>query len=170
MKLKRGLFLLFYASLFFATGFFRQVWQDRERRAHAAFPPEVQLVLAKSEKLYLYSLQADRLPEADLKTMPTFHGYPILGQTRIRATPERADLLEAVRPGLEEKTVDSCFEPHHGLRAVRGNRTVDLLIGFGCEHMEIYDHRGRHRSTVSSSAQSVFNRILAEYDVPLPEP
>ena len=167
---RKGAVLLCSAVVIF--GFVVVLWLrwDRERRVRAAFPPEVQAVLANSDKLYLYSLQAERLPDADLRTMPNFHGYPILGQTRVRATPERADLLGAVRAGLGKRTLQSCFTPHHGLRAVRGAKTVDLLIGFECEHMEIYDERGRHQIAVSSAAQQVFNHILAEYDVPLPEP
>ena len=170
MKRKQGLLLLCSAAVGVGGVLFTQARRDRENRIDAALPSEVQLILVKSEKLYLYSLQKERLPTADLKALPNFHGYPIVGQTRVRETPQRADLVAAVWEGLGKREGQDCFEPHHGLRAVRGKKTVDLLIGFPCEHMEIYDDRGMHQITVSSSAQGVFNHILAEYDIPLPEP
>ncbi len=169
MKWKRGLFLLCSLAAVAPIGFAVQFRWERKRRIGAAFPLEVKLVLDKSEKFYIYSLQAERLPASDLKTMPNFHGYPISGQTRIRPTPQRTDLIAALWGGLGRRDQAMCFEPRYGVRAVRGSKTVDLLIGFGCEQLEIYDDRGMHWITVSASAQGVFNRTLAEYDVPLPD-
>lgn len=170
MKLKRGLLLLCCLVVAFVVGVSLYARQMRQLEIRAAFPPEVKQVLDKSEKFYLYSLQAERLPAADLKTMPNFHGYPISGQTPIRPVPQRGDLIAALWEGLGKQTKTACFAPHYGVRAVRGRKTVDLLICFACEEIEIYDDRGLRRITVSSSAQRVFNRVLAEYDVPLPEP
>ena len=169
-KLKRGLFLLCSVGAVLGIGLALLFWWGRQRRINAAFPPEVKLTLDKCDKFYLYSLQSERLPQTDLKTMPNFHGYPILGQTRVRPTPQRADLLAALRDGLGKNSNCACFAPHYGVRVVRGNQTVDLLISFECEQMEIYGARGLHRISVSSSATSVFNHTLAEYDVPLPQP
>jgi hypothetical protein len=168
MKLKRGLFLLCSVAAVAAIGIALQVRWERIRNIRTAFPPDVKLVLDKSEKFYLYSLQPERLPEADLRTMPNFHGYPISGQARVRPTPERTDLLVALREGLGKRSACSCFDPRYGVRVVRGNKAVDLVICFACEQMEIYDERGMHRITVSASTQQAFNHILAEYDVPLP--
>ena len=168
MKLKTGLLLL--CSLAATVVLFLGVKAEWERnnRIRAAFPPAVKLVLDKSEKFYLYSLQSERLPEADLKTMPNFHGYPISGQTRVRPTPQRTDLLTALRRGLGQRSECACFSPTYGIRVVRDYKTVDLMISFGCEQMEIWDDRGLHRISVSAKAQEVFNHVLAEYDVPLP--
>lgn len=141
----------------------------RSRAIAVALPPEVQAKLEMSQKFYLYSIQPDRLPEADLRTMPNFHGYPIIGQTRVRATPQRKDLLTAVRVGLGKRSALGGFVPKYGLRALCGKKNVDLLIAFECEQMQIYDDRGMHQITVEASSQEVFNRILAEMDVPLPE-
>jgi hypothetical protein len=170
VKLKRGLFLLFFVAAVVATGIALQVRWERNRKIRAAFPPDVKLVLEKSDKFYLYALQPERLPEADLKTMPNFHGYPISGQARVRPTPQRTDLLAALWGGLGKRSECACFEPRYGVRVVRGSKTVDLVIGFTCEQMEIYDDRGTHQITVSASTQRAFNHILAEYDVPLPAP
>jgi hypothetical protein len=174
VKLKRTSLLLcslaLVAAVVVAVGLSVRQRRERNSRIRAAFPPEAQSVVAKSEKFYLYSLQSERLPEADLKTIPNFHGYPILGQARVHASPYRADLFAAVREDLGANTFFDCFNPHHGIRAVRGGKTVDLLLGFGCRQMEIYDERGVHRITVGAAAQRVFDHVLAEYDVPLPMP
>ena len=157
MKLKRGLLLLcsVIALLGVALGIYSR--RERHKRIQAALPPEVQQVLDKSDKFYLYSLQAERLPEADLRIMPNLHGYPISGQTRVRPKPQRADLIRALWGGLGRGGQSERFSPRYGVRAVRNGKTVDLLIGFGCEQMEIYDDRGLHRITVSSSVQTIFS-------------
>ncbi|MEM7262122.1 MAG: hypothetical protein AAF488_09035, partial [Planctomycetota bacterium] len=53
------------------------------------------------------------------------HGYEILGATTIDAT-ERRTVLEAVYQGIaaSEGVVAACFNPRHGIRAVRGDQTV----------------------------------------------
>ena len=172
MKLKTALSMLcsfaLVATVVFAAGLSLRQERERNSRIRAAFPPEAQIVVAKSEKFYLYSLQSERLAEADLKTIPNFHGYPILGQARVRARPYRADLFAAVYEDLGKNTFFDCFNPQHGIRAVRSGKTVDLLLGFGCRQMEIYDERGMHRITVGTEAQHVFDHVLSEYDVPLP--
>lgn len=141
--------------------------RERDRKIVAALPPPQLQVLEQSERFLLYSLDPEPLHAEDRQATPNFHGYPILGQTRVRETPRRADLLAALRQGLGRRSACACFRPHHGVRAVRGLRTVDLLISFGCEQMEIYDDRGLHRISVSPAVQSVFDHALAEYDVPL---
>ena len=151
-----------------AFGLSWQTQWERNNKIHAAFPLEVQRVVAKSEQFYLYSLQPERLTDMDLTSMPNFHGYPISGKTCVHARPHREDLLAAVREDLGREAASHCFHPHHGIRAVRGTQTVDLVFGFGCEQMEIYDDRGLHQITVGASAQRVFDHVLAEYDVPLP--
>ncbi len=170
MKLKKGLFLLFSVGAVVAIGISLTLRRERYERIRAVFPPDVKRVLDQSEKFYLYSLQSEPLPKTDLRTMPNFHGYPILGQTRVRSTPQRTDLLAALREGLGKSSECTCFDPHYGVRIVRGNKTVDFVIGFGCEHMDIYDDRGLHQISVSASTQRIFNQVLAEYDVPLPVP
>jgi hypothetical protein len=170
VKIKKGFFLLFTLAVVLCTGL--SLWErwEQNKRVHTALPAATDIVLDKSEKFFLYSLQGECLPATDMKTMHNFHGYPILGQTRVRVTPQRADLLAALRKGLGKKSAATCFNPHHGIRAVRGTQTVDLIISFGSEQMEIYDNRGMHQISVSAPGQGVFNRVLSDADVPLPEP
>jgi len=168
MKLKTGLSLLCSLAVVVALGLAVKAQWERNNRIQMAFPPMVTLALDNSEKFYLYSLQSERLVDADLKTMPNFHGYPISGQVCVRPKPERADLLAALRGDLGRRSDCSCFAPTYGVRVVRKHKTVDLMISFGCEQMEIWDDRRVHRISVSAKAQDVFNHVLAEYDVPLP--
>jgi len=170
VKLKIGLSLLGSLAVVVALGLTvktKTQW-ERNNRIQQAFPPPVNLALDNSEKFYLYSLQQERLTDADLKTMPNFYGYPIAGQVCVRPKPERADLMAALRGDLGKRTDCSCFAPAYGVRVVRRHKKVDLMISFACEQMEVWDDRGMHRISVSAKAQEVFNHILAEYDVPLP--
>lgn len=169
MKLKKSLFLLVSCAIIVGTGLSLYRRNAQSRRIERALPQDVQILLDKGPKFFLYALQPARLPEIDLKTQPNFHGYPIIGQTPVRATPFRQDLLAAIRAGLGKKSEAGCFEPKYGIRVVRNKKAVDLLISFNCEQMEVDDDRGVHRISIDASAQSVFNHIMAELDVPLPE-
>jgi len=168
VKLKTGLSLLCSLATVVALGLTVKAQWERNNRIQMAFPPPSKMILDNSEKFYLYSLQSERLADADLKTMPNFHGYPISGQVCVRPKPERAELVAALRGELGKRSDCSCFAPTYGVRVVRRRQTVDLLISFACEQMEVWDDRGRHRISVAAKAQDAFNHVLAEYDVPLP--
>ena len=62
-----------------------------------------------------------------------FHGHRILGRAAV--PPERRRrLVEALYAGVNESPSlgAGCWEPRHGIRARRGDRTVELQICFKC--------------------------------------
>jgi hypothetical protein len=143
-------------------------WMN-ERRIHAAIPMDEQQLLGQSQRFILYSLHPHpmELDAHELQTKPTFHGYLILGQTQINNPTTKSDLLAALYDGLGKGDFLGCFNPRHGIRAVRGNKTVDLVVCFQCLQIEIYDERGKRTVTVSSSPKTIFNRVLSEAHVTL---
>jgi hypothetical protein len=145
---------------------------DSARRLRAAFPLEEQQILEKGETFILYSLHPSpmEVDPQELKTKPVFHGYPVLGQTQITAATTRMDLLSALYTDLGKGDPAACFNPRHGIRAVRGNKTVDLVICFECQQIEIYDERGKQGTTTTHSSKPVFDRILSAANVPLASP
>lgn len=169
MKPKKILFVLVACALILGMGLPLYGRYERSRRVDSALPQDVQILLDKGQKFFLYALQPEHLPDTDMQALPNFHGYPIIGQTPVKSTPFRQDLLEAIRSELGSKSAEGCFAPKYGIRVVRNKKTVDLLISFNCEQMQVYDARGMRRISIGGAAQSVFNHILAELDVPLPE-
>ena len=78
----------------------------------------------------------------ELKTKPTFHGYLILGQAQVRSAETRTNLLDALYKVMGKGDPYACFNPRHGIRAVRNKKTVDLVICFECQQIDIYDEQG----------------------------
>jgi hypothetical protein len=170
MNLKRRWFWMGgIAIVLVIGGSFLLMRQDSARRLRAAFPLEEQQILEKGEEFVLYSLHPNprELDPEELKTKPVFHGYLILGQTRITTAKTRMDLLNALYADLGKGDPAYCFNPRHGIRAVRGNKTIDLVICFECQQIEIYDERGKGGTLIAHSPQPVFDRILTQASVPL---
>lgn len=145
---------------------------SNDRRLRAALPIEDQQVLDKGQKFILYSLHP-RPMEVDpqeLKTKPVFHGYMVLGQTQVTAANTRKRLLDALYDVVGAGVPNMCFNPRHGIRAIRGNKTVDLVICFECKQVEIYDEGGKRATTVAGSPLPVFDKVLTKAKVPLAGP
>ena len=97
-----------------------------------------------------------------------FHQYPILGKIEIQSQKERADLLSALYKGIEgAQGFAPCFYPRHGISATLGNDTVDLVICFECENIEIHTKHGEDFVAVVDSAQPTFNRAVAKARLPV---
>jgi hypothetical protein len=63
-----------------------------------------------------------------------------------------------------------CFLPRHVLRITSGGETVDVLLCFECWRYQIIregDEQPYRRGIVSSEAQPLLDRVLAEAGVPL---
>ncbi len=81
----------------------------------------------------------------------------------------RADLITRFYDGIEKQEVFAacCFSPHHALRAVRGNKTVDLVICFSCSGVQIHYGKEEGRTHVGKSPQRFFDHVLTSAGVPL---
>lgn len=138
---------------------------DSARRLRAALSLDAQRVLAAGEPFILYSL--DYAEPTNPETGPDFHGYRIVGQTQVTNARTRADLLGALYGGIGKGDPQACFMPRHGIRAGHGKQTVDLLICFECDRIEIYDEFGDLGASVQASAQPVLDRVLTDAHVSL---
>ena len=82
-------------------------------------------------------------PEKPKRKVPPeqeFHGYPILGQTKVAVT----DTLKTVISTMDESGrhwdggVPACFSPRHGIRVIKNGETYDLLICYECLSAKIF--------------------------------
>jgi len=129
---------------------------------------EVTAVFDKTTEIELYSLD----PNPKEKAKDTFHDEAILGKTTVKDAEVRKKLLAAFCKGVDENKGKSafCFEPRHGLRASHYSKIVDLVICFSCAHVHVYvDGKQTNAFLVAGSPQRVFDQILKDAKVPLPE-
>ena len=100
---------------------------------------KAQAVVAKPDKIELYSLNPDLDIEGDKpkekekqKEKKRFHGYEELGMTVIKVADARKMVLtvaEKIKPGQGL----NCFWPRHGIRVTAGAKSVDYFVCFECE-------------------------------------
>jgi hypothetical protein len=108
--------------------------------------------------------------EADGKpTSPEegFHGYRILGRAPITDPGERRRLIEALYDGLARPApFAACFNPRHGIRAVAGADTIDLVVCFECDTVQIHSPARAERPgslPTSRAPEPAFDVILAAH-------
>jgi hypothetical protein len=173
-KKRRWIIAILLSVLALSVAGFLFAMQDEGEggeRLKAALPPQTRQVLDNGPQFILYSLdpQSRGMKPADLKGKPIFHQYIILGQTPLKNAQTRADVLSALYKGIRTNKggAAKCFNPRHGIRAVQGNQTVDLVICFECRQIKIYDGNGQHNASTESSPQPVFDRVLSQARVPL---
>ncbi len=124
--------------------------------------PQVQRVLDEGQ-LELLSLNPTLPSEKQRRRFQSklFHGYRVLGTTKIEKAEQREELLAALRGAISgaRGAYIYCFEPRHGIRATTESEMVDLSICFECEKLYVYSPQ---RSTLytSATAQPIFDRIL----------
>jgi hypothetical protein len=125
-----------------------------------------QAVMERSDQFILYSLVPDS--QAKVKTVGTFHRYGVLGQADINDQNLKAQLVKALYNGINQTGDESgCFNPRHGIRAVRGERTVDAVICFECSRVEFYEIGSRNPQLISYEPQKVFDQALNGANLPL---
>ncbi len=128
--------------------------------------------LETSEHFTLYSLQPYENPEAQsvskaLQNNPRFHNFPIIGQTSIDDKKTRQQLLDALYKGADNDRQMACFDPHHGIRATKGLQTMDLVICFTCNTLQVSGNVTTGNLYITSAPRDTFDHVLQEHQVPL---
>lgn len=126
--------------------------------------------LATADQYELLSLDPGRpvAPSPDL-----YHGYRVLGQTEVADAATRERLNRALRGGVESVLANRphCFNPRHGIRVTRAGQTMEFLICFECEQVQVWNGSQRVANwSTDSSPQPVFDDALRQANVPLPKP
>lgn len=101
-----------------------------------------------------------------------FHGFSILGSTRVIQA-DQTLLSKALIAGVEENnnSVAACFAPRHGIRVHHKDEVYDFLICFECLQIYWYtDGEKQPTMLVSRSPLDIFNTVLTDSSVELPDP
>jgi hypothetical protein len=159
-----GLTIFLVASLLTAMG------QADDKEKKNRIPDDRWTILEKAEQIVLLSVDPEK-PE----TVPPndFHGWKVLGKTSITDPEVRRDLMDAFKKGVDDYKpgpIPACFNPRHGIQASYNGKTVDFIICFQCEQLgSLVNGKDSYGLRTTRSAQPIFNKILTEAKVPLPQ-
>ena len=118
----------------------------------------------------LYSLAAYGRPGEKYEDGYFGGEWRSLGHVEITGKKTKSALLAAFYDGIAQSTGQPlCFEPRHGLRAIRNGKTVDFVICFHCVQMQVFDGTTENPPYVgiSNSPKKFFNDLLQQDGVPL---
>jgi hypothetical protein len=138
----------------------------------AAFPGTDRDVLEQPESLELLSIHP--YPDGDGKPAnekESFQGYKVLGRAAVTEAAERRALVEAVYKGLNDRygPAPACFNPRHALRAKKGEVTVDVVICYECETVQVHSKAhpdGRKTVRSATTASGVLDKALKDHKLP----
>jgi hypothetical protein len=155
-------------SELFSTKFLFVVWEaTMEDDAPNRLPDLVLEVLAYPDRFDLLSLDpSDGYSDED----SGFQGWRVLGITTIESPETRREVVEALQRGIAENQdcAAECFIPRHGIRVVRGDSSVDLVVCFECAQAYVYYGDEMFETVlVSDSPKPVFDRVLTAARVKL---
>jgi hypothetical protein len=130
-------------------------------------PDQAREILEKANQLELLSIGHGPSPK---NPTDDFHGWPVIGKTRVEDSKTRNRLVAALEKGVEENKGDSmkCFNPRHGIRVTHDGKTADFVICFECFQVMVYvAGEKEQRFLITASPAPVFNQTLQHAKVPL---
>lgn len=132
------------------------------RFAPNVLPPDVERILAEGE-FELLALDPSLLSDKQRRRLGTelFHGYKVLGRVDVPKGPARDHLLRPLRQAAANSRglYVYCWEPRHAIPASVGVHTVNLLICFECERIEVYSPE-KSLAATDATAQASFDAAL----------
>jgi hypothetical protein len=140
--------------------------------AAVEMPDDVRTSLVEPDAFTLYSLHPFRAQKL-LGVEESFYTYPVLGGTEPDEETRKA-LLEALFKSIKtaaktQDESDTTFVPRHGIRARRGEETVDMLISFESEWLVYYRNGDPVGGTqLTAQARETFDAALKGAGVRMP--
>lgn len=122
--------------------------------------------LQDATRFELLSIEPDPLK----KPKDAFHGWPVLGRTVVADAAVRTRIVTAVQKGIADSdgSVARCFNPRHGIRVQTSERTVDLLICFECQQVQVFEPgRDAYTALTTRDPQASLDAVLTAAKVPL---
>ena len=137
----------------------------------SGLPTNASRALRNAETLELFSLDPEIRDKTDDPT--TFHGWVILGSTKLQDGNLRDSLIDALEKGVAENdgAAAGCYDPRHGIRGTYNGKQHDFVICFQCFQARWYiDDVENQGFLLSQSPQPTFDKLLRDASVALPAP
>jgi hypothetical protein len=131
------------------------------------YPPPRKFFLT-SDELILYSIDPEH---TDNPQVEKFHKNPVLGKATISDPAEKACIVNTLFDSFYDTDLRAaCFFPHHGLRAIRRGKVMDLEICFFCGDIYIYkDGKQIGDQPIKGDAKAISNQSLRVHHLPMPK-
>lgn len=99
-----------------------------------AIPGSARDVLDHADTFEIYALE----PYGAADGEGSFQGHPVLGSAKVTDPAAQQRILDIIDSGMGKwATQAKCFNPRHGVHAVRAGRTVDITICYQCSNIVI---------------------------------
>ena len=163
--------LLLVVPLALLLGVGPTVGEDKKEPVeNPSLSKEAKAVLDQAEQIELYSLDPAGGPLKKDAEKNGFHGWKVLGKTKLADAKTSKKVMAAIYKGIPEGFGPAgCFHPRHGIRATLKDKTVDLVICFECMSMTVYNGEKGEIVYTSASPQPVLDKVLTAAKVPLPK-
>lgn len=131
---------------------------------------KIKALKTSGAQIFLFSLNPGDPRGYAVNNARIFHGFPILGSTKIDDSDEKAGLVTSLATAVLDFDALPlyCFKPRHGLRIIHGATRSDFLICFECQNMHIYGFHGYSGCQVGAGASTYYERLLKKYRLALP--
>jgi len=126
----------------------KKTWGDKftasfldVRRRYGPLAPIAEKITFYSLLPFRGALIGSQYPdrESELKKLPTFHEFPILGSLTISEKDAAERWSKYLKTQFAPAPVSFCdFMPRHGIRLTRDGKDVDLVICFQCGQMGVF--------------------------------
>jgi hypothetical protein len=105
-----------------------------------SLPDSAVAVLDGADAFQVLALDPYPGGEAPPPGVESFHGYQVLAKGDVADPKARERIVDLVNAGVRKGgTQAKCFNPRHGVHAVRGGRSVDLVICYECSALEVVE-------------------------------
>lgn len=134
----------------------------------SSLPASAVGVLENADQFQIFALE----PYATNEPKPTdtvFHGHVVLARAEVKDPKVRAKIAFIVERGVRQGGMQAkCFNPRHGVHAMQGKRTVDLVICYECSAVEVVED-GNATTVTTGDVQSELDEAFQAAGVSRPQ-
>ncbi|TKC97140.1 hypothetical protein [Polyangium fumosum] len=118
-----------------------------------SLPDAAVAVLDGADSFQVLALDPDHGEEPP-PGVESFHGYQVLAKGDVTDPKARERIVGIVNAGVRKGgTQAKCFNPRHGVHAVRDGHSVDLVICYECSALEVVED-GRSTTLPTGDVQA----------------
>lgn len=135
---------------------------------------DISNMLGSAKKVILYSLEPGEAGTRDVNGECVglcYYGFSVLGQVEVSIRSRLIGQLTSWWRNPEPEEAALCFDPRHGVRIITAEKTIDFVVCFECEGVQVYVNSLAVDVTPHpTDIQRDWDRLLKNAGVQLAEP